>query len=512
MKILKTKMAVSRGQQILETWASDPRVELSEGGKNWLIAALDPFHDTILPALQGYPDVSTGSSVVQVVRQSMEVSQTSGGQPAQSTPWDMHVALVPTLLPEAYTQTLDRKNNGFTYDATSVGSMPFGGLMARGVFNTGSNVEWWPVGGAGNTVLGTLQLDTAYASGLSRVIGIGFEVINTTAVIAKQGSICCYRQCEPERQSTTWVGVPESEGIGELVRPFNFSGVPMREPPSNLADAMLLAGSRQWAAEKGAYVVGALHSNANPPQPVTYTKPVWFQATVEDQMTSDHTSLVNSAAVRVPTPIEFPTQPVEPLTDPEQAFTVAFDFTAMSTTPTKIYPYHQCGCVLTGLSPTSTFRINMNIYVEQFPSVSNKTLIVMATPSLRFDPMALEIYSRAMAILPVGVPVAENGLGTWFSELVKEISPFVAPLLHMAHPILGAGADMVTRMANQHLANKQAKPQKSLMVTAPSGKNLDMVRARKNVKKKNAKLAGGTRGKNGRIQGPTRGAMPQMPR
>jgi len=510
-------MAVSRGQAILEKWAEDPRIELSEGGKNWLIAALDPFHDTILPQLQGYPDVSTGASVVQTVRQSIEVSATSGGNPPVIAPWDMHIGVVPTLLAEAFTQSTERINNGFKFDATSVGSMPFGGLMARAVFNSGTNVEWWPVGGLGNTVLGNIQLDPAYNSGLSRIIGIGFEVIDTTAVIARQGSCAVYRQCEPERQPTTWVGLPEEgESDDNRIRPFIFSGVPMREPPANLGDAMLLAGSRQWAAEKGCYCVGALHSNSNPPQPVSYTKPVWFQATTEDIMTADHLSTVNSSPVRVPTPIQYPTINVEATTDPAQAFSVFVDFTAYSTTPTKIYPFHQFGAIFSGLSPTSTFRINMNIYVEQFPSVSNKTLIVMATPSLRFDPMALQIYSKALAVLPVGVPVAENGLGTWFAELVHEIEPFVTPLITAFNPALGAisrGAGVASRT----YLNRQ-KPQKSLMVTAPGGKNRDLGLAdrqtgvRKNVKKKNQKLSVGNRGKNGRIQGPTRGGMPQMPR
>lgn len=497
----KNMANVSRGQALLEKWARDPTIQLTEEGKQWLIIAGDPFHDDQVTC-SGFPDVSTGSSLIQVVRQSVNVSATSGGGSVPGAAWDMHVGLVPTMNPVAYTQTAARDFNGFTYDAGSAGSMPFGGLMARASFATGTNVDWFPPGGVGNTVLGGLSLDAAYSSGLSRIIGIGFEVINTTAVIARQGSCCVYRQVEPDRQTTVFTGCQNGEAGSNALKLCTFGGVPMRVPPRNVADAMLLAGSRQYAAEKGCYCVGAFHSNQNPPQPTSYTSPVWYEATQEDVMTRDPLSTENRTALRIPVPKNG--GPVGRTV--ETAPGATFDVTLGQILPQKIYPFHQFGAIFSGLSPTSTFTINMNVYVEQFPSVSDKRLIVMAKPSARFDPMALEIYSHMLSVLPVGVPVSENGLGTWFSNLVAEIEPFITPLLTAFNPGLGMISKGVGIANNSYRASqKPKKPQKSLMITAPGGKNNDLQRTpgkRKKTRSKNERLYVQSRGAKGKIQGP----------
>jgi len=63
-------------------------------------------------------------------------------------------------------------------------------------------------------------------------------------------------------------------------------------------------------------------------------------------------------------------------------------------------------------------------------------LVVLATPSPEYDPKALEAYSIALQDMPVGVPVAENGIGDWFSGVVNKISNVVGNIAPMASKAL----------------------------------------------------------------------------
>lgn len=477
---------VSRAEKILNTWANNPKIELSPGGKDWLVEALDPFHDTILNNNRGWPDVSTAGSVVQCIKSSMQVSATSGGGGAVAAPWDCHIAVLPSLLPSPYIASTTRRGAGFFWDSTVSTSGPFGGLMAMASFSAGTPVNWFPFTGH-PTYLGSMGLDKAYSSGTTRVIGIGFEVHDTTAEIYRQGSCTVYRQPEPERESMVYCGTSNAAVLGSEMMNYTFTGMPMRLPPTNTAEAMLLAGSRQWASKEGCYCVGAFHSNQNPPQATSYVTPVWQQATDEDQMIATPTAADNVSTIWVRN------------TRPGISRTIGgLTFTSLTTNPDKIYPFHQFGAIFSGLNPNSTLTINMNVYVEHFPSIANKPLTVMSTPSCRLDTMALEIFSHALSVMPVGVPVRENGLGTWFANLISEIEPFVTPIAAAFNPVLGAvtkGAGVASRT---FLDNKTVSNQGYM--TSPSGSV--QPQKRKKTKKKNNNLAAGNRGKKNNVQGP----------
>jgi hypothetical protein len=56
---------VTRGEQVLNRIAA--RSGISEDGKQWLLASLDPFHDKAIHC-NGYPDTQSAASVVQLAR------------------------------------------------------------------------------------------------------------------------------------------------------------------------------------------------------------------------------------------------------------------------------------------------------------------------------------------------------------------------------------------------------------------------------------------------------------
>jgi hypothetical protein len=68
--------------------------QLTQDGRNWLIAACDPFHDTDL-ALSGYPDVTSASTVVQLVKKQIVIS--APGSLTAGANWDVNIVQWPTI-------------------------------------------------------------------------------------------------------------------------------------------------------------------------------------------------------------------------------------------------------------------------------------------------------------------------------------------------------------------------------------------------------------------------------
>jgi len=96
-----------------------------------------------------------------------------------------------------------------------------------------------------------------------------------------------------------------------------------------------------------------------------------------------------------------------------------------------------CGAYFTGLNKQSTIQLTVNYYVERYPSPSDQDLVVLASPSPGYDPCALELYSRTISKMPVGVPQGLNPLGEWFKEVLQAVTRFSTPILKVIKPALG---------------------------------------------------------------------------
>lgn len=62
---------VARSEALLSSISR--KAGITEDGKQWLIAALDPFHDNPIHC-NGFPDNRSDASVVQCVKQSVQIS------------------------------------------------------------------------------------------------------------------------------------------------------------------------------------------------------------------------------------------------------------------------------------------------------------------------------------------------------------------------------------------------------------------------------------------------------
>jgi len=420
---------VNRGEKILNRLVSENKI--TSTGRDWLVAALDPFHDSQLDNLEGWPDTECGASVVRCIKQSITIAVPTSMAAAN---WDCHVVVWPFLNSNGATFSPNLRNtNIITGPVFPVSSAV---AIAGGVTISGmkSGSSWQMIDNPGFCErIASIDLDNSYTQGAGRLLGMGVEVHNTTADLYKQGSVAVYRQQAENRDPCT-LGIYNT---GLTPYSSSFSAQLVRLPPTTLSGVMLLSGSRQWEARDGAYSVMAFSGEENPAIPPAYSVPV-VQAAQQDPLENN----LDVWSVNCPAPKAILGGQAVML-------------------PQRVHPIHQSGIFFTGLSPQSTLTINVNYFYESFPGPAEPQILVLAKPSAKYDPCVMELYSRLVQELPVGVPVSENGLGDWFLDAATKAAKYLGPVLGaLPHPIAkGAGAaltylgdtgqDYVKRQQNQ---------------------------------------------------------------
>lgn len=410
-------------------------------GLNWLETAIDPFHDKAIP-LRGYPDTQASSSVVQLIKQSITIS----APPTLTTgTWDVNIASLPVVATSLGNKTIplvsvkpfidssgrstnliDTRNGGGYANST-----PYTGLAILSG-PTGSTLDASMPDGTLNTVATNLTLPQNYWQDSARVIGLGFEVHNTTSALNAQGSVCVYRVPTNPYQNAT-----ASTLISTLVNTVGQSACSINSIPSipsTTAGALLYNGSKQWSAIEGCYCVNTFNSADIPENCASTTNPLYYINTPNDTLQY------------MPAPS-----------------TTAAEMGTVIWSPSNFWAnVNIAGAYFTGLSLQTTLTINYNIYIERFPSQNSSDLVVMAEPSPGFDPAVLAMYAKCARELPVGVPVRENGLGDWFAGAVESVfdtlstvADVAAPALSMVPATRGIGAAL--SIGNQFYKNARAK-------------------------------------------------------
>lgn len=358
------------------------RTGMTEAGKQWLTAAIDPFHDVALN-VQGYPDMVGGSSIVQCVKQTVSITINPVSFPGGA---DVSVRFEPLLNSVPTFGNIFNSNGIIT--STNATQSSFGGL----------NIRYGPPGvdlsQPGPVQFTQLQPPGTFAKRRLRVIAAGFEVHNATPELYKGGSVTVYRQEQSMDKMVVAGGIPTNSNM-ELM---------MVQPgPSSEGNALLLSGSKTWDAAAGCYCVCSLQSLENP---ASYPKLLGVMETT--QYVSRTLSFDNGGA-GLPTAGTYFVSTADVGGD-------RFNNTLMVP-----LPFNSSGAYFTGLPANSVLKINCNWWIERFPSEIDGDLTVLATPSCEFDPIALEAYARIVRMQPIGVPVCENGLGDWFASCVASV-------------------------------------------------------------------------------------------
>lgn len=430
---------------------------LTDSGKNWLTEALDPFHDSVVPPT-GYPDLASGRSVIQTIRATKDISR---GTLSSSANWDANIVMWPFASMgnnmAEFTPIAPARSGALVNGGTSIHKNPLGSLTCVRV--PSGNTYNRPIAESAPDNV-TVDLPSEFVEGTCRVVAMGFEVVNTTAALNRQGSVAVYQQPVPapnEASTHTTLFNP----AGTIVGTIDFCCI--ASPPANLQEAVLLAGTQIWKAEDGVYIPSTQSTIQNPP---AQAEPRVIAYKIGES--GPNTAFTTAIGVDAPTVTVGSASRFNPRNQ-------------------LMAPFNLTGAYFTGLSPETTLTVTAVWYIERFPVTSDRDLVVLARPCASYDPMAFQLYLEALNQMPIGCKQGENPLGEWFRGVVNKIAGAAAPALKMAsivHPgfgIAGSLADGVRRMTDKGVSNehrmqiaktKKAKVQRKLGHKSKDPRNL----------------------------------------
>jgi len=275
--------------------------------------------------------------------------------------------------------------------------------------------------------------------GVYRIVYSGFEVVNTTAQIYKQGAVTVYEYGHSYETSQI-AGVGDNTSADPPTRHQSYASNTFRCPPNSIAEAKIMPGSHTWPAQDGCYCTGKFLGE-NP-----------FQAaTMRNYVIQQNMNKAGTASGYLPSP-DGPDVGsfVSPglvgdtflnvfgpgIANSKSAYNAApaTHFSRMST----------AGAYFTGLSPQTTLFVTWRVGIERLPAANKPTFLALAQPSATFDPNALLLYNLIANHLPPGCPQGWNDLGKWFNTIAnvaKNVIPGAFPLVSTAQMILnGLGA------------------------------------------------------------------------
>jgi hypothetical protein len=422
--------------------------QLSQAGLDWLTVALDPFHDTELNC-PGFPDLISSKSVVQCITQTVNVTNTASA-------YDCHIFFLPCS--QVWSSTI-WANQLLRTSVSPTGVLA--GAQTGPILNPGVNVlttfpgvSWYASTAGTNFPAAGLPL--SFGAGQTRLVAVGWEVVNTTPVTLMQGSVTAYKS-----PNTFVNSVIASDGPtvadAPVTYPIQFGAL----PPGTQTDAVLFPNSRTWQASEGLYQIATLNETQNP-----YSSPV--PGLCGFLSVPNETELLSAAPNLAYIP---------PLDD---------NATALPIPPVIVNPYASnhgfpwdvSGAIFAGLSPESTLQVTVKYYVERIPTISDPNLLVLCRQPPSYDPLALEIYSRVVAKLPVGCKVDENPLGEWFDtvmDIVASALPIAGNSLAAIFPpaailgnALGQTASQIRKM-NKDARDKNLKQSTAVLVSSKNG-------------------------------------------
>lgn len=394
-------------------------VGCTEDGRLWIEESLDPFTDT--PKRHtGFPDLITGRSVVQVIRQTTTYTNTSGA--AQ----DVHVFM-------------DSLDTGIDMQSSTKYTHPVSGNVYPDVYYAptatpptykrgGVRIRSGSVGAPlymPNTLTQGIDLPQQYFDdGYTRVISKGFEIHNTTPLLQVGGSVIAYRDAstmgyEPRGVATI---LSATAGTPDIAKQHVYPRYPLPAVPTTAAEALLLPDSRQWEAKDGVYCVATMNQQENDP----YQDAVGIASFHDPSQasTSDWTSWENNNSTNGLPSVN---QNLHPS------------------------PFFVSGAYFTGLPNTTNLTITAIWVVERFIDNPNSQLITMSQPSPHYDPVSLELYARTSAKLPVGTKVKNNADGDWIKDIADTLSLFGVPGM----PLVKKGVDLYNNLTAKRNVNKQ---------------------------------------------------------
>jgi hypothetical protein len=451
--------AASRARQILNKLVEGK--VLTPEGLAWLTIAVDPWHDTAVKGMNGMPDQGIGKSVTFQVVQEYQISKANSPTPLPPGNWSVRIGNFPWLT------TQELKPGLFYGELVTQGPPSTAGLGVPVQVNYAQDgVDFADLAVTGTANAQGCSVPEEFLQGVTKVCGMGIEVINTTAILNKQGLMSCARMVQPDVESyTSYVSlsVPANAWAVKSMTPF-------RTLPKNLTELALYPGFAQEEAKDGYYA------------------PVLFKFDRFSHYPAPYGTLLLDDDPHAGT---FDTS--NPITCYSSNLTqiVVPGNTTPFYTARQLPLYYGCDSnvvLFTGLSEETTLNLRVRWILERFPSDQEKQILVIATPSAVYDPVALEIYSRAVQMLPSGVPFTENPGGEWWKTMLAAIGKVAGPMLGMLPTPIGKALGSAVSMGVRALEDTYSEETKISREKRAASRAT--AAAKRNEKKVNGALGG----------------------
>jgi len=417
---------------------------LTDQGRQWLLKALDPYHDRELRAA----DIPYGAAQ-RVVVQEVDLSTTI------TTPnndvWDCHIAILQDLMKGITNANGTQTADGLSGMLVSPGQMQYGGPNHNdlGVSYCATNVgDTTFENGAANALALT---PWNKINGRSRIIGVAFEVHNITEDLYRSGSVTCYRTSGGEDEDTLQIVQKQFQQSGLILNaPLKVPVIRRSAPPTIEEEAVLMPGSKQWSARDGCYVVGVIDTlekqgyRSWDSTARVYVSPYKYGKAFSSGQTSAMGKVDEQAYANDSGTMFYPTVQYQ------------FFSTGMRCS----------GAYFTGLSKETKLKLNAKFLVACQPD-SDDPLLTLAYPGGPRDDTALTLYSRAVEKLPAGVAVRNNAAGDWFRDVLGTLA-HVAPAVGSAFGPKGVAIGMGLGALSATLSNVGRKKQANGVVVDSS--------------------------------------------
>lgn len=366
----------------------------------WLTAALDPYHD-FLYEVDGLPDEKTANSVVQVHNQSVSITapaSAAGGNWDASVLYSGLTANIDILATYAGVGGMITQSRAGEHKYTTAGLLngtPFGSLTTW-AGAAGSVPTWSAPHTAGDAYT---RLGSVKGTDRARVIGVAFEIHNTTAEVYRQGTLSVAQLADVSKDPSTVTYIDVSGGVGNYFAQSDETCV----VASSLAALLSVPGSQTWPAAEGVYAIPRMNS-------------VPRNASRLGETTVGRSPIMRTSNGKIAS--------VEPVGVSADGVCEFMPFDSAYFSPVQVY--------LTGLSSQTTLTVTFRTIVEYFPDLGSP-LIPMADPSPPFDPRVFTIYSRVIQEAPYAVPVGQNSAGDYFRKVLR----VVGRVIDAGSPVLG---------------------------------------------------------------------------
>jgi hypothetical protein len=355
--------------------------------------------------------------------------------------WDLHITSLPFI-----TKQVMQGVNDYGYSISqpaNVTNRDFGGLCIWGV-NSGETT-WIPQ--ANHTPL-TLNVNEFLFPGATdnvtppvkrlyyEILSIGFETVDVSPELLKQGTQVRYRMATQGRKSQ--FAVNDGSGNWTGPRPQMYA-YPM--PPSSTSLATNIPGSIVTEAKHGSYQMHTIQDSVSDYY-VTGNEQVCF--TNPGNGADRGNSWMSASYINATYDYDKPL--------------VRGDFDIV-------------GVYYSGLGPDSSITVRYRIILSTVPSHTDPQLLALAKLSPDANYKLDSLLSHVQADFPAGVDVRENAHGDWFKKVLKiakQVLPKAIPVVKdlIVGDYVGAATNTVKALTPQ--AKAQEDKTRAVVAAAPA--------------------------------------------